>query len=111
HTVEMMKRLEVDATRMRQNLDMTQGLIFAEAVTMALGKRIGKQAAHQIVEEASKQAIAKKESLRKSLSVNSEVTTHLSSAELDKLFDPLNYLGVANEFIDRALAAAKLERR
>jgi adenylosuccinate lyase len=35
----------------------------------------------------------------------------LSSAELDKLFDPLNYLGVANEFIDRAIAASKSERR
>jgi 3-carboxy-cis,cis-muconate cycloisomerase len=111
HMMQLMNGLEVDAVRMRQNLDVTQGLIFAEAVTMAMAKRIGKQAAHQIVEEASKQAIAKKKSLRESLSVNSEVTTYLSSAELDKLFDPLNYLGAANEFIDRAIAASKSERR
>jgi 3-carboxy-cis,cis-muconate cycloisomerase len=111
HMAELMNGLEVDTVRMRQNLDVTHGLIFAEAVTMALGKRIGKQAAHRIVEEASMQAIARKKSLRESLSANSEVTTHLNSAELDKLFDPLNYLGVANEFIDRAIAASKSERR
>ena len=111
HMVELMNGLEVDTVRMRQNLDVTQGLIFAEAVTMALGKRIGKQAAHRIVEEASMQAIARKQSLRESLSASSEVTTHLNSADLDKLFDPLNYLGVANEFIDRAIAASKSERR
>jgi len=111
HMVELMNGLEVDTVRMRQNLDVTQGLIFAEAVTMALGKRIGKQAAHRIVEEASMQAIARKKSLRESLSANSEVTSHLSPADLDKLFDPLNYLGVANEFIDRAIAASKSERR
>ncbi len=110
-TVELMNSLEVDTVRMRENLALTQGLIFAEAVTMALGKRIGKQAAHRIVEEASKQAIARKKSLRESLSANSEVTSHLSSVELDKLFDPLNYLGVANEFIDRAVIASKVERR
>ncbi len=111
HMLELMNGLEVDAVRMRQNLDVTQGLIFAEAVTMALGQRIGKQAAHQIVEEAAKQAIAGKKSLRESLSANSDVTTHLSSAELDKLFDPSNYLGVASELIDRAIAAGKSERR
>jgi 3-carboxy-cis,cis-muconate cycloisomerase len=111
HTVEMMQDLEVDAARMRLNLDATHGLIFAEAVTMALAKRIGKQAAHQIMEEASKQAIARKKSLRESLSVNSEVTTHLNSAALEKLFDPLNYLGVSSEFIDRAVAASKSERQ
>jgi 3-carboxy-cis,cis-muconate cycloisomerase len=109
--VELINGLEVDTVRMRQNLDVTQGLIFAEAVTMALGKRIGKPAAHRIVEEASKRAMASKKPLRESLSANSEVTTHLSSAELDTLFDPLNYLGVACEFIDRAIAAGKLERR
>jgi 3-carboxy-cis,cis-muconate cycloisomerase len=111
HMVELMIGLEVDTVRMRQNLDATQGLIFAEAVTMALGKRIGKQAAHQIMEEAAKQAIAGKKSLRESLSANPEVTSRLSSTELDKLFDPLNYLGVANEFIDRTVVASKLERR
>jgi 3-carboxy-cis,cis-muconate cycloisomerase len=110
HMLELMNGLEVDTVRMRQNLDVTQGLIFAEAVTMALGKRIGKQAAHQIMEEAARQAIAGKKSLRESLSANPEVTSRLSSAELDKLFDPLNYLGVANEFIDRAIAASKSER-
>ena len=36
-TPTLMDGLEVDAARMRENLDATHGLIMAEAVTMALG--------------------------------------------------------------------------
>jgi len=46
--------LEVDAARMKLNLDATQGLIFAEAVSMALASHIGKSAAHTLVEAASR---------------------------------------------------------
>ncbi len=48
--------LEVDAERMRANLDISQGLIMAEAVSVALAKKIGKQEAHKLVEEACKKA-------------------------------------------------------
>ena len=109
--VEMMGGLEVDTVRMRQNLEVTQGLIFAEAVTMALGKHIGKPAAHKLVEEISKAALAKKKPLREILSANSEIMNHLSEAELDRLFEPLNYIGVSGEFIDRAIETSKSERR
>ncbi len=56
--------LEIDAERMRVNLDVTHGLIMAEAVAFALGAKIGKQEAHKIVEEASRKAIADKRHLQ-----------------------------------------------
>ncbi len=110
HAREMIDGLEIDRERMLENLDETHGLIFAEAVAAALAKHIGKQEAHRLVEECCRQAIAKKKPLREILSGNAEIKSRLSSAELDNLFQPLNYLGVANEFIDRTIAASKAEK-
>jgi len=99
--------LEIDAARMRRNLDATQGLIFAEAVTMAMGKHIGKSAAHTLLEAASRQARESGKHLREVLAQNRAVTGHLTSAELDRLFAPENYLGVAEELVDRVIDASR----
>src|ERR1700685_3940809 len=62
--VDIAEGLEVDAARMRVNLDATDGLIMAEAVTFALAEKIGKSEAHHLVEAASKRAVAEKIALR-----------------------------------------------
>src|SRR2546423_4602352 len=41
HLAELMPALEVDATKMRENLELTRGLIYAEAVSMALAAKVG----------------------------------------------------------------------
>jgi len=99
--------LEIDAARMRRNLDATQGLIFAEAVTLAMGKHIGKSAAHALVEAASRQARASGKHLREVLAEDRAVTEHLTSTELDRLFAPENYLGVAEKLVDRVIDASR----
>ena len=99
--------LEVDTKRMRHNLDATQGLIFAEAVTMALGNQIGKSAAHTLVEAASQQARESGKHLREILAQNKGVTERLTTTELDRLFAPENYLGAAEELVDRIIAATR----
>ena len=102
--------LEVDAVRMRRNLDATQGLIFAEAVTMAMAAHIGKAAAHTLLEEASQRARESGKHLREVLAQNSAVAERLTSAELDRLFAPENYLGVAEELVDRVIDASRRHR-
>ena len=99
--------LEIDAERMRRNLDATQGLIFAEGVAMVMGKHIGKSAAHTLVEAASKQARASGKHLREVLAQDRTVIERLTSAELDRLFVPENYFGVAEELVDRVIAASR----
>jgi 3-carboxy-cis,cis-muconate cycloisomerase len=98
--------LEVDPERMRRNLDATNGLIMAEAVTMALGQALGRLEAHKLVETKCRQAQAEGRHLREVLAADPLVTTHLSEQELARLFDPVNYTGVADAFIARVLAAA-----
>ena len=49
--VDIAEGLEVDVARMRANLDVTHGLIMAEAVTFALAEKIGKVVWGQSVPE------------------------------------------------------------
>jgi 3-carboxy-cis,cis-muconate cycloisomerase len=104
-TVDIAEGLEVDAARMRANLDATGGLIMAEAVTMALAEKIGKSEAHHLVEAASKKAVMEKKRLRDVLMKDPDVTAHLSADKLAKLFEPMAYQGVSQTLIDRLLAS------
>jgi 3-carboxy-cis,cis-muconate cycloisomerase len=103
HTLHTVAGLEIDAGRMRANLDATHGLIFAEAVSMALAGRIGREAAHQLVGQACRQSVEQKRPLLDLLADDARVSTHLSRAELAKLFDPAAYLGLAERFVNRVL--------
>src|SRR4030081_1499305 len=87
--VDIAEGLEVDAARMRGNLDATHGLIMAEAVTMALAEKIGKSEAHHLVEAASKKAVADKKNLRDVLAKDPAVTAHLSVERIAEFFEPM----------------------
>jgi 3-carboxy-cis,cis-muconate cycloisomerase len=102
--VDIAEGLEVDAARMRANLDTTNGLIMAEAVAMALAEKIGKSEAHHLVEAASKKAVTEKKGLRDVLTKNPKVIAHLSADRLVKLFEPMAYQGASQALIDRLLA-------
>jgi len=104
--VDIAQGLEVDVSRMRANLEATGGLLMAEAVAFALGSKIGKQAAHHLLEESAKKAVAEHRSLQTVLGEQPAVTTHLSAAQLAELFDYLHYQGEAQAFIDRLIATA-----
>ncbi|TBW08282.1 3-carboxy-cis,cis-muconate cycloisomerase [Azotobacter chroococcum subsp. isscasi] len=96
--------LEVDAARMRENLDLTRGLVLAEAVSIALAQRLGRERAHHLVEQCCRQAVAEGRHLRAVLGGNAEVSGELSTAELDRLLDPSHYLGLAQRWVARAVA-------
>jgi 3-carboxy-cis,cis-muconate cycloisomerase len=88
---------------MRLNLETTQGLIFAEAVMMALGDSIGRLAAHQLVKRATRTAVDEGRHLREVLAADPAVSAHIDAAALDALFDPKRYLGVADALARRVL--------
>jgi 3-carboxy-cis,cis-muconate cycloisomerase len=71
--------LIVDEARMKHNLGISRGLIVAEAVMMGMAPHIGRQQAP-------------------------EVTKHFDRAAIDRLTDPANYLGLAPQMVDRAIA-------
>jgi 3-carboxy-cis,cis-muconate cycloisomerase len=103
--VDIAEGLEVDAARMRVNLDATDGLIMAEAVTMALAEKIGKADAHHLIEAASKKAVADKKHLREVLIGDPNVTAQLGADRITGLFEPMAYQGASQALIDRLLAS------
>ena len=104
HGMAAVAGLEVDGGRMRANLDLSGGLIMAEALTMALAPSLGRQAAQSIVAVACKTAVASEVDLRQVALADQRITAVLSSDAIDEALDPAAYLGSTNAFIDRALA-------
>ncbi len=96
--------LEVNASRMRSNLDQTQGLLLAEAVSIALAQRIGRDAAHHLLEQCCRRAVEQGVHLRQVLGETAQVSAELSAVELDRLLDPAHYLGQARLWVERAVA-------
>jgi len=110
HLTTTVSALDIDAERMRQNLDITQGLIFAEAVAMALAEKMPRSDAHELVQKACKRAQGARRDLRSVLAQDAIIKANLPEAELERLFAPANYLGVADQFVDRVLASSSAQR-
>jgi 3-carboxy-cis,cis-muconate cycloisomerase len=72
-------------------------------VTLALGGKIGRMPAHQLVERACHLASATGQELREVLAQDPQIGSELPAAELDRLFDPAGYTGEAQAFVDRVL--------
>ena len=100
----LLSGLEVDADRMRANLDLTRGMIVSEAVMMGLGPHLGRQRAHDLVYDICREVAATGTPLVELLARNADISRHLTRAELDRMCNPANYLGLAGAMVDRVLA-------
>jgi 3-carboxy-cis,cis-muconate cycloisomerase len=107
----LLPHLIVNTDRMRANLELTHGLIYAEAVTLALSEKLNRAYVHKLVEEACRRAQCERRHLREILSADSEVTAILNEPSLAQLFEPASYLGSAGTFIDGVLSSANLQLR
>lgn len=110
HTAEILGGLEVDADRMRANVDITGGVSLAESVSMALAAHIGKFDAHRIIGAASRRAIEERRPLAEVLADMPEVTKHLSASELAERLSAESYLGASRELVRAAVANHARER-
>jgi 3-carboxy-cis,cis-muconate cycloisomerase len=91
---EALSNLEVDAERMRANLDSTGGAPVAERVGRALAAELGRDAADALVRDALEKG-----------RLAQAAAEHLPADEVDRLMDPAGYLGATQLLVDRALAA------
>src|SRR3984893_4653503 len=102
----MLAGLVVHERRMRENLDLSHGLIVAEAVMMAAAPKLGRQQAHDVVYEACRKAIEGGGQLADILADMPEIIDALGSVEAIRHHcDPANYLGLSGQMVDRVLAA------
>ena len=106
-TLHVLSGLTVDAGRMRANLDATRGLVMAEAATMALAPHLGRLAAKDLVHAACEEAAASDRSLASVIGDDVTVGEHLGAADIERIMDPANYLGGADDEVDEIVALAR----
>lgn len=99
-TTRVLRGLRVYPERMRANLDALDGLMLSEAVMFALGERIGRQTAHDVVYDCAMRAVEAHIPFRDLLLADARVAAHLTAADLDRLLDPAAYVGLAGEMVD-----------
>ena len=100
----MLGGLVVDEPKMLGNLDLSKGLIVAEAVMMGLAPFTGRQQAHDLVYGACRAVNERGGTLAEALAQVPEVTRHLDPEAIARLTDPRRYMGVAGPMVDRAVA-------
>jgi 3-carboxy-cis,cis-muconate cycloisomerase len=103
----MLAGLVVHERRMLSNLDLTHGLIVAEAVMMAAAPKLGRQHAHDIVYDACRKAIEGGGQLADILSEVPEISDALGGKDAIRHHcNPANYLGLCGQMVDRMLSLA-----
>lgn len=101
--------LVVHPDRMRANLDLTGGLLFADGVASRLSVKLGREAAHRIVEAAGQAVRDSGQTLQAVLAANTAIPPALQK-EIAPAFDLKPAIDAAAARIDGALAAGKRAR-
>jgi 3-carboxy-cis,cis-muconate cycloisomerase len=107
---DLLQRLDVDADRMRRNLDAGGPALLAEAVSARLAGHLGRAEAHDLVARLVSDARANGVPVHTMLLEDPTVRAYMSTSDIEAALDPGNHLGAAGEFVTRALAAHE-ERR
>jgi adenylosuccinate lyase len=89
---EIVRGLVVYPERMRQNMELTCGVVFSQRVLLALvEKGMSRQEAYPIVQRAGHLALSERRPFRELIECEPEVSARLSAEELDSIFDYAYY--------------------
>jgi 3-carboxy-cis,cis-muconate cycloisomerase len=103
---EVAEGLSVDTARMRANIDATHGTIFAERAMMLLGEKLGRDIAHKLLDQATRQSVTQGRHLYEVLGEMPEASRYLDRETLKTIEAPEQYLGSADAFRMRLLSPA-----
>jgi len=105
--ISLFEGLQVFPDRMRENLDLSGGLIMAEALMLELGKQIGRQRAHDAVYDAAQRSVTQSRPFRDLLAEDPHVSARLTGSQVDALLDPARYAGLCSLFAERGAVQAR----
>ncbi|MDO8472358.1 MAG: adenylosuccinate lyase [Dehalococcoidia bacterium] len=98
----VMSGLTVYADRMRENIDMTKGLVFSQRVMLALiNKGLSRQEAYKIVQRNAMQAWRQRTDFSKLLEADAEVLKHMTIDELHSIFNYSVFVAHVDEVFAR----------
>ncbi len=100
--ISVMTGLEVYPKKMKQNLDLTKGLIFSQRIMLALiDKGLSRQKAYELVQRNAMKAWERNKNFFTLLKADAEVTTVLPPDELELLFNEQYYLRFIDDIFKR----------
>ncbi len=106
---ELFSNIQVFPDRMRKNLDLSGGLIMSERVMLELGKKIGRQKAHDAVYEAAQKSVNQARPFTETLAEEPEVVNILNEEQIADLLDPEQYTGLCSYFAEVFAEKARKE--
>ena len=106
---ELFSNIQVFPDRMRKNLDLSGGLIMSERVMLELGKKIGRQKAHDAVYEAAQKSVNQARPFTETLGEEPEVVNILNEEQIADLLDPEQYTGLCSYFAEVFAEKARKE--
>jgi len=99
---KVMRGLRVYPQRMRENIDLTKGLVFSQRVLLAfIDKGMSRQKAYELVQHNAMKAWKERADFLQLLKADSEVIASLPAAELESLFDYQYYLKHVDHIFER----------
>jgi adenylosuccinate lyase len=102
-TTDVLDRLLVYPDNMRKNLERTHGLIFSQAVLLALTRKgMNREDAYRVVQAAAMEVWQTGKEFRDLLLADPEIARHCSPAELNELFDLQNSIKNVDYIFRRA---------
>ena len=105
--VNMFAGIRVFPERMRENLDLSGGLIMSEAIMLELGRQIGRQQAHDAVYEAAQASFIEGKSFADCLAEEPDVSARMTPEQIQALLDPTAYTGACRLFAERGAVQAR----
>ena len=98
----VIRGLRVYPDRMKQNMELTSGLLFSHRVMLALvEKGCTREAAYETVQRNSARTWEEGKDFRDLLRADPDVTSHLSISEMDALFDYGYYVRYVDDVFHR----------
>jgi adenylosuccinate lyase len=102
---KVLLNLKINSDRMRQNIDLTRGLVFSQRVLLTLTEKMpSREEAYKIVQSLAMKSWDDKSDFKKLVSASAVVKKYLKTKEIDSLFDISYYTKRAKEIIKRAIA-------
>ena len=91
----LLKELKVNKQKMRNNLDLTNGLILSQRLTFYLADKIGKDTANELMHDVAKFALENNLTLEEAALQNRIISKNITKSELKNILDPETYIGLA----------------
>lgn len=100
--IYVMKGLQVYPERMKENMELTKGLVFSQRVMLALiEKGLSREQAYKLVQRNAMRSWKEKQSFLGLLKNDHDVTGNISESELASIFDYGYFLRYVDEMFER----------